>query len=559
MQGNDRYTNRNILLLLENKTEQFDDRIALGMKSYLGWKELTFKGIGILTRRLANHLIKIGIDKGDKVAILSESMPEWGSTLFANVLAGAITVPLDIKLTMYELTSILADCLPKVILVSSTYLNNALELQKNIPSIEHIIVIDEVAKDCPYPSLYTLPDEPDKKWRHRAPNKTALIIYTSGTTGNPKGVEITFKNIISQLDSISDAFHFGPKDQMLSILPMNHLFELTVGFLSFLNFGTSIYYSKSLKPKDLFKILEEKQITFMICVPAFVKLLRTSIENEISQMSPARKTLFRIQYQIAKFGKIPRCIKKFFFRRIHKKFGGKFKGMISGGAPLDLNVAKFFEILGIPVLQGYGLTEASPIISVETFKKRKLGSVGPVINSVTAKIDPETKELLVKGAGIMKGYYNKPELTTDTITPDGWLHTGDIAEIDKDGFIFITGRIKNMIVLSGGKKVFPEEVESVLEKSDKFEEVCVFGANRQGGQKDGTEDVCVAILPAQKLLDECSNKAEIEKAVRQEVKTLSQKLASYKRPLNIFVVEEAMPRTAKKSIKRNDVKKLVLK
>ena len=174
MQNSDNYTNKNILLLLENKTAEFDDKIALGIKSYLGWKELSFKGIGILTRRLANYLIKIGVEKGDKVAILSESMPEWGATLFANVLAGAITVPLDVKLTIYVWTSILTDCMPKVLLVSSAYLSKALELKANISSIEHIVIIDDIKADLEFPSLYTITDEPDRKWRHRAPNKTAL-------------------------------------------------------------------------------------------------------------------------------------------------------------------------------------------------------------------------------------------------------------------------------------------------------------------------------------------------------------------------------------------------
>ena len=557
MNEHDNYTNQNILLLLKNKTEEFDERIALGIKSYLGWKELSFKGVGILTRRLANYLIKIGIEKGDKVAILSESMPEWGATLFANVLAGAISVPLDIKLTMYELTSILTDCLPKVILVSSAYLDKALELQKNISSIEHIVVIDDTTAKSEYPSLYNMPDEPDRKWRHRAPNKTALIIYTSGTTGNPKGVEITFKNVVSQLDSITKAFDFGPNDQMLSILPMNHLFELTVGFLSFLNFGTSIYYSKSLKPKDLFNIIQEKKITFMIVVPAFAKLLKASIEAKVAQSTPFRRNIFPILYEIARY--MPKCIKRLVFRSIHKKFGGHFKGMISGGAPLDVNVAKFFDRLGIEIFQGYGLTETSPVISVETKKEKRLGSVGKAVYGVQAKVDKETGELLVKGENVMKGYYNKPELTEETITPDGWLHTGDIAHIDKDGFIFITGRIKNMIVLSGGKKVFPEEVESVLEKSDKFAEVCVFGANRQGGQKDGTEDICAAIYPSQKILEENENEEQIEQTIKSEVKILSQRLAPYKRPLNIFVLENPMPRTATRKIKRNEVKALILK
>ncbi len=556
IQEQDNYTNKNILLLLEKRTAEFDDRIALGIKSYLGWKELSFKGVGILTKRLASYLIKIGIQKGDKVAILSESMPEWGATLFANVLAGAITVPLDVKLTMYELTSILSDCLPKVLLVSSAYFEKARELQKAITTIEHIIIIDDITFNSGYPTLYTLPDESGQKWRHRAPNKTALIIYTSGTTGNPKGVEITFKNVVSQLEALSKTFDFGANDQVLSILPMNHLFELTVGFLTFLNFGTSIYYSKSLKPKDLCKILQEKRITFMIVVPAFAKLLKTTIETQISSLSPSKKLAFHIMYQIAQY--MPMFVRKIMFRRIRKNFGPKFKGMLSGGAPLDPSIAKFFDTIGLEIYQGYGLTEASPVISTEFKGSKKLGSVGKALSTVTAKIDPETGELLVSGDGVMKGYYNKPELTAETVT-DGWLHTGDIAEIDKDGFITITGRIKNMIVLSGGKKVFPEEVESVLEQSDKFEEICVFGGNRQGGQKDGTEDVCVAVLPSQKLLEACNGEEEIEKAVKAEVKVLSQKLASYKRPMTVFVVDEPMPRTATRKIKKNVVKQLLTK
>ena len=553
-----KYLNKNVLLLLENKTIEFGDKVALSMKSYLGWQELSFKGLGILAKRLANYLMKIGINKGDKVAILSESMPEWGATLFGSILSGAIVVPLDIKLTIYEWTSILSDCMPKVLLVSSTYFEKALELKELIPSIENIVIIDDKKERNGYPGLYDIEESTNIKWRHRAPSKTALIIYTSGTTGSPKGVEITFNNIVSQLESISAAFNFGPQDRMLSILPMNHLFELTVGFLSFLNFGTSIYYSKSLKPKDLFKIFQEKQITFMISVPAFAKLLKTTIESEIAQRPKWQQFCFNVKYEMAKF--VPfKAVKRLMFKDIHKHFGGKFKGILSGGAPLDLNVGKFFNNIGITIWQGYGLTETSPLISVETQKAHRFGSVGKVINSVKAKVDPQTGELLVTGDGIMKGYYNKPELTAETITPDGWLHTGDIAKIDKDGFLFITGRIKNMIVLSGGKKVFPEEVESVIEKSEKFTEICVFGATRQGGQKDGSEDVCIAVVPTEDFINSCNgDKALIEKEVKAEVKLLSQRLAPYKRPLNVYVTYEPLPRTATRKVKRRNVKELVL-
>lgn len=544
----------NVLLFLENRTEQLENKIALGMKSSLGWSELTFRGLNVLSRRLANYLIANGIDKGDKLAILSESMPEWGAALFASILSGGITIPLDIKLTEYELTSILNDCKPKVLIVSNAFLQVGLKLKEIIDSIEQIIILDDSGSNNAYPSLYNIKDEQDRKWRHRASTKTAFIIYTSGTTGTPKGVEISFKNVMAQVDAVGQRFHLGINDQLLSILPMNHLFELTVGFLSFLNMGTSIYYSQSLKPKDLFNVIQDKKITFMVVVPAFLKLLKSSIESEVSQLSPFKKMMFNLNYKLAKF--IPFfSIRKLMFRFIHKKFGGKFKTCISGGAPMDITVAKFFERVGIRIFEGYGLSETSPVVSVNYKGHNKLGSVGQPLPGVQVRTDKKTGELMVKGDNVMKGYYNRPDLTAEVIEPDGWLHTGDIAQIDKDGYVFITGRIKSMIVLNGGKKVFPEDIESVLEPSAKFAEVCVFGAKRSGGQKDGTEDIFVAILPSQALVEKYPDSKELEAEIRKEVKTLSVKLSSYKRPSNIIIVKDPFPRTATKKIKRNDVKK----
>lgn len=547
----------NVLLFLENRTEALENKIALGMKSSLGWKELTFKGVGILSRKLASYLINSGIEKGDKVAILSESMPEWGAALFASVLSGSITVPLDIKLTTYELNHILNDCKPKVILVSNAFLEVALKLKETIDSIQEIIILDDSGSNHNYPSLYNIPEVQDNRWRHRAPGKTAFIIYTSGTTGKPKGVEISFKNAMAQVSAIGKCFNLGMNDKFLSILPMNHLFELTVGFMSFLSKGTSIYYSQSLKPKDLFNIINEKQITFMVVVPAFLKLLKASIETEINQLSAFKRAVFKFNYAIAKF--IPfYCARKIMFLGIHKKFGGHFKGCLSGGAPLDISIGEFFETIGIRIFEGYGLSEASPVVSVNTEKHYRLGSVGRTLDGVEAKIDEKTGELLVRGDNVMKGYYNQSELTDEVIEPDGWLHTGDIARIDKDGFIFITGRIKSMIVLNGGKKVFPEEIEAVMEQSPLFAEVCVFGAKRSGGQKDGTEDVYLAIVPSEKLLNSTSNDEELDIAVKKEIKELSVRLSSYKRPANIIVSKELFPRTATKKIKRNEVKKVLL-
>lgn len=556
-----KYRKNNILLLLEEKTDIYKDRVALGIKTALGWKEFTYKGIGLLSRKLAAYLINdLQLKKGEKLAILSESKPEYGACVFASVMSGLITVPLDIKLTKYELKSILSDCLPSILLVSQENIEKGLELQKEISSIKHILVIDEPTYNMELPCLYTIPNNYDCKWRHRSSKSTAFIIYTSGTTGAPKGVEITFRNMLAQLtdtELVVPKF-FNPENgiSVLSILPMNHLFELTIGFSAFLYWGLSVYYTHSLKPKDILSIMREKEINFMMVVPAFLKLLKAGIESEIKNGPKHVQIIFKIMYGVAKHTPSYR-LRKMIFKKIHDKFGGKFEGCIAGGAPLDLEVADFFETIGIKIYQGYGLSEASPVVSVNFDKRNDLASVGRPLKSLEAKIDSSTGELMLKGPSIMKGYYNNPEMTAEVLEPDGWLHTGDVGRIDKDGHIYITGRIKNMIVLSGGKKVFPEEVETVLEKSDYFREVCVLGSSRAGGAKDGTEDIVAVVVPTEDLIKRVPDDTELNRIVREEVKYLSNQLASYKRPINIITVKEPLPKTTTIKIKRKDVKELV--
>ncbi len=550
---------KNILFLLDERTKRFGERIALGTKTSLGWKEFTYKGIGLLSRKLGCYLIDdLGLKKGDKLAILSESKPEYGACVFASAMAGMITVPLDIKLTKYELHNILSDCEPSVMLVSRNYVEKALELQKELPFLKDIIVMDEPHPNQSYKSLYNLPENYETRWRPRSSKSTAFIIYTSGTTGCPKGVEISFLNMMTQLDDVEEALRTILPDRnvnILSILPMNHLFEMTVGFSTFLSAGFSVYYTPSLKPKDILGIMRAKKIDFMIVVPAFLKLLKTSIEAEISDLSPLEKAIFNFLFKLSKFTPSYR-IKKMMFSRIHEKFGGHFIGCISGGAPLDVSVGKFFERIGIKVYQGYGLSETSPVVSINTDKRHDLASVGRALKSFDVRIDKETGELQVKGDCVMKGYHNQPELTAETIDSDGWLHTGDIAKITPDGHIYITGRIKNMIVLSGGKKVFPEEVESVLEKSNYFSEVCVLGVSRTFGSKDGTEDIAAVVVPSEELTTKYDDET-IDKLCRDEVKRLSARLTPYKRPINIVVSRNPLPRTATRKVKRKEVKELV--
>ncbi len=555
-----RLRDSNILSLLEVKTEDYGERVALGMKNSFGWKEFTYKGLGLLSRKMAHYFInELGLQKGERLAILSESKPEYGACVFSSIISGFITVPLDVKLTKYELKSILSDCQPSIILVSQYCLETALYLREEIPSIKHVLVIDEHSYNEGVKNIYELPDNYTAKWKLRSPKSTALIIYTSGTTGAPKGVEISFKNITAQLEGLKDALAAILPDRnvkTLSILPMNHLFEMTVGFSAFLNFGFSVYYTQSLKPKDILSVMREKQIEFMIVVPAFLRLLKTAIEANISKSSAAQQAVFKFLYHLAKF--IPSYrIKKLMFKKIHDEFGGEFIGCISGGAPLDVAVGRFFERIGIKVYQGYGLSETSPVVSVNTDKRNDLASVGRPLKQYVTRIDSETGELQLKGPSVMKGYYNQPELTAQVFTEDGWLKTGDIAKIGSDNHIYITGRIKNMIVLSGGKKVFPEEVESLLEKSEYIAEVCVLGLTRAFGVKDNTEEVVAVVVPKPYLYDKYSAQ-EVENMVKADIKSLSQRLTAYKRPVSIIISRDSLPQTTTRKIKRKDVKELVM-
>lgn len=549
-----------IFTLFENVANKNFNKVALAMKSKWGWRECTYKGLSIMAQKLGAYLINdLKVEKGERLAILSESKPEYAPCVFGSALAGLITVPLDNKLTIYELESILSNCEPTILLCSGENLKKAKELQKRISSIKHIILMDAaLLDDKDIPSLYSIPENYQAKWRRRPLSATAFIIYTSGTTGAPKGVQTTYKNILTQMYDIRPVFNnIMPKDdvRLLSILPMNHLFEMTVGFFAMLIHGYTIYYTKSLKPKDILEIMAEKKIRFLVTVPAFLKLLKSSAESDIRKKSSFYQFFFNLRYHMARF--VPRAFRRFFFKSVHKMFGAELYGCISGGAPLDEAVGEFFDRIGVRVYQGYGLSETSPVVSVcKRTRNYDLTSVGPILNSFEAKIDEPSGELLLKGPSIMKGYYKQEELTKTVIDNDGWFHTGDKAEIKK-GNLYITGRLKNMIVLSGGKKVFPEEVENVLGDSKNFAEVCVIGMKRQGGEKDGCEEIVTVIVPTEDFSNKYSTDEELEKAVRAEVKELSNRLASYKRPVKIVVKKEALPKTTTNKLKRNEIKEMV--
>ncbi len=562
----------NFLDLMQERSDIHGSVRALSIKTKDGYEQLTYIELARCAKKFANYMIeKINIKKGDRIAILCESRPEFAIGMFASIQTGAITVPLDIKLTVNEHTNILSDCNPRVLCCSSQYLNHAIEVKNNVESIEYIFVLDkeylrrfnakeseqlkvgdevktELNTYTQFPNVYDVDGDITKDIGVPRPlDDTALIVYTSGTTGNPKGVMISFDNIYSQIRDFEKLFLLSHKNRFLSILPLNHLLELNVGLFAMLYMGAEITYIKTLSPKELTETMKEKQITNMIVVPLVAKMLKNSIEKQIKKQDEKIQRVFNFMYKIAKY--FPMKVRHIMFKRIINELGGKFECFISGGAPLDNSVAEFFDRIGIPAFQGYGLTETSPVVSTNSYKNNKLGTVGKNLPSVMVKL-AENGELLIKGPNVMQGYWGKEEMTKEVIDEDEWFHTGDIGEIDKEGYIKITGRIKNMIVLGGGKKIFPEEVEAVLEKSDKIKEVCVLSLKIRSGNKAGTEEVGAIIVPADNIL----NNENVEKIIEDEVKTLAKaNLAEYKIPTVIVIHRDELPKTSTKKVKRKDL------
>jgi long-chain acyl-CoA synthetase len=544
-----------VLQELHERVEKFGTRDALRIKEGSEWRALTYKELSEKVRKLSSYLLEQGLKKGERIGILCESRPEWAVAFFGAVRAGATIVPLDIKLTETELTSILSDCNPSVLFSDTKHLELAKKLPAKVTSIKNIYVVDEGKGDKDNPSIDQLNPKTIEPGINRELEEVALIVYTSGTTGSPKGVMTSYGNLMFQTSRFQKMVELSEEDRFLSILPLNHLLELTGGFLGLLNLGATVTFCHSLFPQEIMRSLKEQKITGMVAVPLFYKSLKGGIEREIRKKGEEAVKMF--EGGLAKAKSVSIEDRRKMFAPILEELGGSLRVLISGGAPLETEVAEFFESLGIQMLQGYGLTETSPVISGNTVHKNRLGSVGPALDGVEVKIDkknPEDSEgeILTRGPHIMMGYHHRDDLTKEIIDEQGWLHTGDLGHLDEDGFLFITGRIKNMIVLGGGKKIFPEEVEAAFGNAKTVKELCVLGKkSKEGGLKGGTEEVCVVAVPADSLLhDHKDDPQAVQSAIKKELEELGQHLAVYKRPTRTFISNDDLPKTATRKVKR---------
>ena len=388
--------------------------------------------------------------------------------------------------------------------------------------------------------------------------KMGVMLFTSGTTSMSKAVMLSHKNIITNVMDISQVFQLNEKERFLSFLPLHHVFECTVGFLYPISIGGSICFCEGVK--HMADNIKEFEITAMISVPAVFDIIYRKVIKSIEKKGklPTVQKGIKISQTLLKVGI---DVRKKLFHEIHENLGEKLHLVVTGGAALDPETEKGFNDLGFDVEQGYGLTETSPVIAAETPKCRRLGSIGKKFPSVEVKIDnPDADgigELMAKGPSIMMGYYENEEATKEALESDGWFHTGDLAKIDKDGFIYISGRKKSVIVLNNGKNVFPEEIETLLNKVEGIKESFVY----EKKEADGDIKVCVKIVYDKELIKELYNiegEDNIKDFLWKKVKEINNLMPKYKYVREMIITEEELIKTTTLKIKRHEEIKKIL-
>jgi long-chain acyl-CoA synthetase len=548
-----------------------DDKLslpALNMRKGNGYWKLSYGELRQSVRSLGAALFARGIGKGDRIGLISENRSEWVVTYLAVSSMGAVIVPYDILLKAEELGAIGRASGARIVFTSAEYREKVEKAMSG--ALDTIVLFDEVV---PGPrgafaclSFFSLLDE-GKAVREKgpdpyaaavvAPDDLAALIFTSGTTGTPKGVMLSHRNLVENGDGVQMTTVLGPGDNWIIVLPFHHTYPTSMGiFTPLLTYGmiTSV---PSMKTNVLVGIMKDTQAT---CVPAMPLLIERIYKGILTNVK-AKGAVVRVLF------KVLMAVSRFFFKVLHVRVGKllfgsvarelgvqKLRFFVSGGGPIAKDVIDGMESLGLPTYQGYGLTESSPVIASCCPAHNKPGSVGLPLSNVEVRIEsPDANgngEILARGSNIMLGYYNMPEKTREVIDEDGWLHTGDIGMVDGDGYLYITGRLKNIIVTKGGKNIYPEEIENLLQASPLLQEVVVIG--KLDGE--GGEYPHAIIYPDPDVLASMGKARlgaeEVRKIVRAEIQKSMAGAAVYKIPHSFEVSPEELPKTSTRKVKR---------
>jgi long-chain acyl-CoA synthetase len=603
--------------MLQESCRTNSNKAALRHKVAGRWVEYSYATIWSTSDQISAGLVEWGLKTGDRVALLAPSSPAWVMAYFGTLKSNAIAVPIDKDLKQGELRHIIADCGARVLFTEQAYLDLILDIAESLPQLEKIVLLNQASsqkgqispkveyslallisewhrlsqrykiKDADiqtfenlavdfqqlvmptesklgdkkknfFTRLLRTPVEKDPLFSIEAledfqretppplasctPNDPAIILYTSGTTGRSKGAMLSNRNITSNVRTAIELFNLDSSMHTLSFLPINHVFEQVAGIILPLAVGGTVSFAESLR--KLGDNLGEVKPNFLLGVPAVFRLLADRMSRKIESQSVS-KALFKFK-----------PTRGLVTKKVREAFGGN-PVFISGGAALDPEVAATLMGLGLNVFQGYGITETSPVIAVETPTVKRLGTVGRPLPDVEVKIhDANTDgvgEIWAKGPNIMLGYYNNQAATNEVIT-DGWYHTGDLGCLEEDGYLRICGRLKNLIVTANGKNVYPEEIENEMLNSPFVAEIMVYGHKVD----ETSEEVYAMIYPDQDALDAHAAQAglahckpeEVEKIIRQEVLERGKNLADYKRVKRFTLRDDEFPKTTTRKIKR---------
>jgi long-chain acyl-CoA synthetase len=467
------------------------------------WRDISSDEFRRAVEETSLGLRALGVEKGDRVALLSENRPEWAVADLATLGAAAVVVPIYATLTAPQALYILNDSEAKVLFVSTpTQLQKVREIRAQAACLRQLVCFDPSAAG---PDVIALDDlrargrealaaDPQAVRRRAAearPDDLATLVYTSGTTGEPKGVMLSHRNIVSNVESSKQIFmEFGPKDVALSFLPLSHIFERMAGYYMMLASGSTIAYAESVEqvPANM----AEVRPTVMCSVPRLYEKMYARINDKVASDPPARQKIFRwaigvgrevFKAQLERRSPGPllslksAIADKLVFSKVKDRVGGRLRVFVSGGAPLAREIAEFFGAAGLAILEGYGLTETSPVITCNRPDDFRPGTVGKPIPGVEVKI-ADDGEILTRGPHVMQGYYKKPQDTAEVIDAEGWFHTGDVGAFDAAGFLVITDRKKDIIVTSGGKNIAPQPIENLLKTHPLIGEIVMIGNKR---------------------------------------------------------------------------------
>lgn len=537
---------RDLLELFEASVHAWRHRVAFRMFSDEKEERFTYGEVHRYAARVGSALLRAGVKHGDRVLLVSENRPEWAISYFGILRAGATVVPVDPALTEAEVVNISRRAEARACLISEQAAEEFPSLVTALSEGERPTLLMSLAEAMSGDAAY--PDCIGPVRKTAAADDVASLIFTSGTTGNPKGVMLTHRNFAALVAKLAGAFNIGVGDGLVSVLPLHHTFEFSAGFLTPFSRGAEITYIDELTSDRLGEVFETGRVTAMVGVPALWQLLHRKITQEMASRPPvveqALKALMASHGELRNRSSLN--LGKLLFWPVHRKFGGKIKFLVSGGSALPDEVHKAFHALGFNITEGYGLTEAAPVLAVaEPTNKRQPGTVGKPLPGIEIRIDnPDNEgigEVLAKGPNIMAGYFGDRE-ATEAVIKEGWLHTGDLGRLDAEGRLYLVGRQKDVIIDANGKNVYPDELEDLYGVHTHVKELSIVGLPDEGG---GEKVACLCVPDYKERPRE-----EVRKELEEHFRNVSADMPFYRRVKVLRFWDGELPRTSTRKVKR---------